>query len=149
MFGIGDNLGDDETGNGNYAVYSDSGSTITVSNLIPNQTYYAAVYSYNGSGASINYTLANPPAGNATATGTATNILLAVPSTVIGSSARNFQVLAQYPNGTTFNIAPLATVTSSNAAIVSILAPGRLAANTNGTVGLTAVYSGLTNIQLV
>jgi hypothetical protein len=149
MFGTGDNLGDDETGNGNYAVYSDSGSTVTVSNLIPNLTYYAAVYSYNGSGASINYTLASPPTGSATATGTATNILLAVPATVIGSSARNFQVLAQYPNGTTFNVAPLATVTSSNAAIVSILAPGRLAAITNGTVGLTAVYSGLTNVQLV
>jgi hypothetical protein len=147
--GNGDNLGDDETGNGNYAVYAGSSSSVTVSNLIPTQTYYAAVYSYNGSGPSINYTLANPPTGNATASGSATNILLVVPSSIVAGSAKNFQVLAQYQNGTTFNVAGAATVTSSNAAIVSILGPGRLGAIASGTVGLTAVYTGVTNIQVV
>jgi Concanavalin A-like lectin/glucanases superfamily/Bacterial Ig-like domain (group 2) len=147
--GNGDNLGDDETGNGNYAVYSGSASSVIVSNLIPTQTYYAAVYSYNGSGVSINYTLANPPTGNATASGSATNILLVVPAPIFAGSAKNFQVLAQYQNGTTFNVAASATVTSSNAAIISILGAGRLGALTNGTVGLTAIYSGVTNIQVV
>jgi Concanavalin A-like lectin/glucanases superfamily len=148
-FGNGDNLGDDETGNGNYAVYSGSSSSVTISNLIPTQTYYAAVYSYNGSGPSINYTLASPPTGNATAAGSATNILLVIPSSIVAGSAKNFQVLAQYQNGTTFNVAATATVTSSNAAIVSILGPGRLGAIASGTVGLTAVYTGVTNIQVV
>jgi hypothetical protein len=148
-FGTGDNLGDDETGNGNYAVYAGSASSVVVSNLIPSQTYNAAVYSYNGSGPSINYTLANPPIGNATATGSATNISLVVPSSMVAGSAKNFQVLAQYQNGTTFNVAASATVTSSNAAIISILGAGRLGALTNGTVGLTAIYSGFANIQVV
>jgi hypothetical protein len=147
-FGTGDNLGDDETGNGNYAVYSGSASSIVVSNLIPSQTYSAAVYSYNGSGPSINYTLANPATGSGVATGSATNIALIVPSTIAGS-AKNFQVLAQYQNGTTLNVASSATVTSSNAAVISILGPGRLGAIASGTVGLTAVYSGITNIQVV
>jgi hypothetical protein len=147
--GNGDNLGDDETGNPNYAVYSGSASSVVISNLIPTQTYYAAVYSYNGSGGSINYTLAKAPTGSATAAGNATNILLVLPSPLFAGSAKNFQVLAQYQNGTTFNVAPSAAVTSSNAAIVSILGAGRLGAIASGTVGLTAIYSGLTNIQIV
>jgi hypothetical protein len=148
-FGTGDNLGDDETGNGNYAVYAGSASSVVVSNLIPTQTYSAAVYSYSGSGGSINYRLANPAIGSGTAAGSATNIVLVVPPSIVAGSAKNFQVMAQYQNGTTFNVAASATVTSSNAAIISILGPGRLGAITNGTVGLTAIYTGVTNIQVV
>jgi hypothetical protein len=148
-FGNGDNLGDDETGNGNYAVYAGSSSSVVISNLTPSLTYYATVYSYNGSGSSINYTLANPATGSAAVAGVPTNILLVVPSPLIAGSAKNYQVLAQYPNGTAQNVAAAATVTSSNSAIVSILSPGRLGAATGGTIGLKAVYSGFTNIQVV
>jgi hypothetical protein len=148
-FGSGDNLGDDEIGNGNFAVYAASASTVVVSNLTPTLTYYAAVYPYNGSGASINYTLANVATGSATAPGVATNIVLSVPSPLIAGSAQNFQVLAQYANGTAQNVAASSTVTSSNNAIISILGPARLGARTNGSVGLTAVYSGMTNIQVI
>jgi hypothetical protein len=148
-FGSGDNLGDDEIGNGNIAVYAGSASSVVISNLTPSLTYYAAVYPYNGSGASINYTLANVATGSGTVAGVPTNIVLSVPSPLIAGSARNFQVLAQYANGTAQNVAASATVTSSNNAIISILGAGRLGARTNGSVGLTAVYSGMTNIQVI
>jgi len=148
-FGSGDNLGDDETGNGNYAVYAGPSSSVVVSNLTPTLIYNAAVYSYSGSGASINYRLGNAPTGSAIAPGSPTNILLSIPSTLIAGSARNFQVLAQFANGTAQNVAGSASVTSTNTAIVSILGPGRLGAVSSGTVGLSAVYSGITNIQVV
>ena len=148
-FGAGSNLGDDEIGNGNFVVYAGSASSVVVSNLTPSLTYYAAVYPYNGSGGSINYTLANVATGSGTVAGLPTNIVISAPSPLIAGSARNFQVLAQYANGTAQNVAGSSTVTSSNNAIISILGPGRLGARATGSVGLTAVYSGMTNIQVV
>lgn len=148
-FGSGDNLGDDETGNGNIAVYSGAASSVVVSNLTPTINYYATVYPYTGSGASINYTLAKPATASGAPAGSATNILLVLPSPIVAGSARNFQVLAQFQNGAALNVANSAAVTSSNTSIISILGAGRLGAISNGVVGLTAVYSGFTNIQVV
>jgi hypothetical protein len=148
-FGSGDALSDDEIGYANYAVYAGASSSVVVSNLTPTLTYYAAVYPYNGSGASINYTLAKVATASGIVPGSPTNILLAIPSPLIAGSARNFQVLAQFANGAVQNVAASSTVTSSNNAIISILGPGRLGAVTSGTIGLTAVYSGFTNIQVV
>lgn len=152
-FGLGSNLGDDEFGAGNYVVFSGSTSgttsSVTVSNLTPNTTYYAAVYSTTGSGASIDYTLASPATGSAAAAGNLVGITLNTPASVVIGSARHFSVLANYDNGTSSDITGLASVTSSNSAIVSIIAAGRLGAVTNGTVGLKAVYLGNTNIALV
>lgn len=42
-FGVGS-----EIGTGNYVVYQSSGSSVTVNNLNPGQTYHVAVYEYNG-----------------------------------------------------------------------------------------------------
>jgi hypothetical protein len=152
-FGQGTNLGDDEFGAGNYVVFAGptSGTTtsLTVSNLTPATTYYAAVYSTTGSGASTDYTLAAAATGSALAQGAASGVTLVVPSTVVVGSARHFSVLANYANGTSSDVTGVASVTSSNANIVSILSAGRLGAQTNGTVGLTATYQGFTNIQLV
>ena len=107
-FGSGDNLGDDEFGAGNYAVFngptSGTTSSVTVSNLVPTTTYYAAVYSTKGSGASTDYTIASPGTGSAVAAGGPTNISLVLPSTIVVGSARRFSVLANYDNGTTSDI---------------------------------------------
>ena len=37
-----------QIGTGNYVVYRGSGSTVTITNLEPEKTYYAAVFDYNG-----------------------------------------------------------------------------------------------------
>ena len=145
-FGLGDNLGDDEVGNRNVAVYNGSGNSVTVSNLTPNVRYWAAAYSYN---AGPNYTLAAVASSNLVAQGVATNLIFNPPSPFIVGSAQSFSVIAQYDNGTSVDVTPSATVISSNNAIVSVQSVGRLAANSLGTVGVRAIYQGNTNIQLV
>ena len=59
VFGIGDDLG-----GGNFVVYSGSGNTTPVSNLIPGTTYHFAVFEYYGSGTTSggrNYKITSPP----------------------------------------------------------------------------------------
>jgi Concanavalin A-like lectin/glucanases superfamily/Bacterial Ig-like domain (group 2) len=145
-FGQGTNLGDDEIGAGNFVVFNGptSGATtsITVSNLTPTATYYVAVYSSTGSGASINYTLATPATGSAVAAGNLASITLSAPSPVVVGSARHFTVLGTFDNGTTADFTTLATTTSGNSAVVSILQAGRLAGvSVGGPVNITASYS--------
>lgn len=56
-----------DQGGGNKAVYNGTGSTVTVTGLEGNTTYYAAVYEYNeASGNSQNYFTANAPSGSRT-----------------------------------------------------------------------------------
>lgn len=45
----------DQAGNGNYVVYNNSGTSVTVLGLQKQQTYYAALFEYNGTGGSENY----------------------------------------------------------------------------------------------
>ncbi len=52
-YGAGAALSSDE-----YVVYAGSGSSVTVSGLTAGQTYYAAVYEYNGSGCTTSYLVA-------------------------------------------------------------------------------------------
>lgn len=56
----------DETGTDNYAVYTGSGSSVTVTALSPATTYHVAVYEYNGSGGTENYFTTSPATGNRT-----------------------------------------------------------------------------------
>ncbi|HEX8336188.1 MAG TPA: carboxypeptidase regulatory-like domain-containing protein, partial [Pyrinomonadaceae bacterium] len=51
---------------GNYVVYAGSGSSVTVTNLQPNTTYYFAVFEFNGSNAGTNYLTTNPATGSQT-----------------------------------------------------------------------------------
>ena len=60
-FGSGDPLG-----SGNFVVYRGSGSSVTVTGLTSNTPYYAAVYSYSGSGVLINYQQDTPATGTKT-----------------------------------------------------------------------------------
>ena len=50
IFGSGANLG-----NNNYVVYSATGTSVTVTTLNANKTYYFAVFEYNGTGGSSDY----------------------------------------------------------------------------------------------
>jgi len=63
--GYGSNLG-----SSSYVVYSGSASSITVSNLSSDNTYYFSIYEYNGAGSAIRYaTTTEPTASQSTATG--------------------------------------------------------------------------------
>lgn len=61
VFGSGSQIG-----TGGRAVYNGSGSSVNVSNLLPNHTYYFAVYEYNGSSSSIDYQQTPVLVGNIT-----------------------------------------------------------------------------------
>jgi hypothetical protein len=49
-FGTGTNLGNDQ-----YVVYNNTGSSVTVTNLLPATTYYLTVYEYKGTGSLLRY----------------------------------------------------------------------------------------------
>lgn len=53
-----------QIGTGNYVVYGGTGSSVSVTNLSANSTYYVAVYEFNGSGATSNFYLSTPATGN-------------------------------------------------------------------------------------
>lgn len=55
-FALGSNLG-----NGNYVVYNDTGSTVTVKGLAFGQTYQITVFEYNGVKGYSNYNVTSPP----------------------------------------------------------------------------------------
>ncbi len=74
-YGSGAALSSDE-----YVVYAGTGNSVTVSGLAAGQTYYAAVYEFNGSGCSAAYLISGP----ATATGV-------VPSPAVSSTYRHFR----------------------------------------------------------
>lgn len=59
-YGQGSNIG------ASYVVYKNSGSSINVTNLRPNKTYYFAVYEYNGGGIATEYLQSPSLTGNIT-----------------------------------------------------------------------------------
>lgn len=65
-----------QTGTGNYVVYNSTGSSISISGLTSNTTYYVAVYQYNGTSTACNYFTTSPLTGNRTTPPTsATNMV--------------------------------------------------------------------------
>lgn len=53
-----------QVGSGNYAVYADTGSSLTVTGLTAGVRYYISAYEYNGAGGSENYLTTNPATGS-------------------------------------------------------------------------------------
>ena len=153
-FGSGDNLGNDEAGAPNFAVFNGATagitSTQTVVGLVPGATYFGAVFSTTGSS---DYSLAFPTTATGVPRGSPTNVVMMLPSPpLVAGSARHFSVLAQYDNGVGGDITASATVTSlgsTNGGSVTILAPGRLGALAAGTVLLKATNSTINVTQAV
>lgn len=140
-FGYGSNLG-----SSNFVVYAGSGNTVTVGNLIPGVTYYAALYAYTGSGATISYNVLNPWQGSQLARGAVQSIRLnLVGSTEIPKGGIAFPtVIAHYSTGqdldstadAAYSWDPIDALTFTN---------GVLTALSNTPVTIQAVYGGKTN----
>jgi hypothetical protein len=77
FFGSGTQLG-----TGNYVVYNSTGTSVIVTNLIPNTTYHFAVFEFNDFGATSQFLLTNPAIGNGTTS-------IGLPVTFIGFTGRN------------------------------------------------------------
>src|ERR1041385_979483 len=140
--------GDTLPGTNYYVVYSGSGTSITVSNIIGGVTYNAAVFSYAGSGNTISYNH-TPPTSSAVGPALIVSITLTAPSSVIVGSARKMGVTANFDNFSTLDVTAVAAYTSSAPAVVSIQSPGRLAAPATGSAQVWAAYKGFFSTQSV
>jgi hypothetical protein len=141
-------------GDGNYVVYrSASGDTnvnqsVTVTGLVPGHTYYAAVYTFVGLGATRTFNQDASTANAVLQDGTL-QFLEVLPTPSIARGGIGFmQVLGHYTGGAILNVSPFATITSANTSIIKAL-NGVLTGVSNGTVNITLVYSGVTNVAAV
>jgi hypothetical protein len=140
-FGSGDDLG-----GGIYAVYAGAGSSVTVGGLgTTNHTYYAAVYSYAGTGALTVYG-ATPATTTNVGPTTYTGLSITVtPATGLPVGGAGLATLAAYDNyGTTDIVANVnATWSSSDNTILTVAADGSMNAVALGTAKIIASFSGL------
>jgi hypothetical protein len=127
-FGLGDNLG-----SSNYVVFVGSGSTVTVSNLIPGVTYYAAVFSFSGAGTATVYN-SQEGQGNVIAQGQVSHVdLLPIGTSPVLGGVGFYTVQVVYTSGVTNDVTAASTLFFSP--------PEAGGYNTNGP----GVYTPLTN----
>jgi hypothetical protein len=142
VFGQGDNLG-----NANYVVYVGTGDTVTVSGLAPGTTYYAALYSYAGSGFSTVYTGTSGNQMHRIAEGVVGSVELMPASTTMAKGGiLPFTAMAVYTNGVAQNVSTLAGTTITSSPPNAIVATnGVLTALSNGTITVYATFNGVTS----
>lgn len=134
------------TGTGNYVVYSDTGSSVTVTGLTQLTSYTVSVYEYNGTGGTENYLAASP------ATNSVTTLFNGISSTVTGGTWSNAATwTGGIVPGSSDNVlvASGATVTVSGTVTVlstTIAAGGKLtlsaATTLNGNIICNGTISG-------
>jgi hypothetical protein len=141
-------------GDGNYVVYRTlSGDTnvhqsVTVTGLTPGHIYYAAVYTFVGLGTTRTFNQDASTANALLQDGTLL-FLEVLPTPPLPRGGIGFmQVLGHYTGGAVLNVSPFAAITSANTNIIKPL-NGVLTGLSNGTVNITLVYSGVTNVAAV
>jgi hypothetical protein len=138
-FGFGTDLG-----SGNYVVFRAVGTNVTVTSLTPGTTYYAAVYSYSGSGTTKVFNQQTAAVGSLAA-GTLIGISTSLPGNGIPMGGVGLPIVhAVYNGGGGGNISSLVTFTSDNTNVI-VATTGVLTGLTNGTANITASYQGFTN----
>jgi hypothetical protein len=146
-FGVGSDLGD-----GNWVVYRSPNPPTSITNstvvtgLTPGTTYYAAVYTWTGSGTTKVFDEVIPSTG-ATAEdldGVLTNIVVLPPPTIPAGGIAQPQVLGYYQGGAVVNVSQFADLTSLDTNIVGT-ADGVLTGYTNGVAEVTVTYAGYSN----
>ena len=141
-------------GTGNYIVYKDTGSTVTVTGVASLSIYYINVYEYNGSGGTENYLTVNPASASVFTpalepTVQATNVqfsaLSAISFTINCAKGNGAQRIILLKSGSSVSSDPMdnATYTAS-----SVFGSGSLIGSGNYVVykdtGSTVVVTGLT-----
>jgi hypothetical protein len=140
-------------GAGNYVVFVSSASpasinnTVTVSGLAPGVTYYTAIYTFTGSGATKVF---NEVSGVSTTltdgflTGVVGSLAGGIPVGGIGQ----LLVKAIYNGIVPVDVSTLANISSANTNIIKVL-NGVLTGITNGTTQITNSFGGFTNVANV
>ncbi|MEY4916498.1 MAG: hypothetical protein RL616_411 [Verrucomicrobiota bacterium] len=144
FFGNGQNLG-----GSNYVVFAGAGSSVTVTNLIPGVQYFAAVYSYTGSGTNTVYNLADAPTASQFAFGVVQSISLSVSSQIpLGSSAQPV-VLANYVGGVTVDVSGAATFLAGNTNVLTVATNGKVQSVNLGSSTVTATFQSFSATNTV
>ena len=137
-------------GDGNYVVYRSPAPTttanqsVTVTDLIPGHTYYVAVYTFDGLGATRTFNQDASTANESLQDGVLESLEALPTPPIPRGGIGSMQVIGHYTGGATLNISPFATITSDNTNVIKVLA-GVLTGITNGTANIRLVYSGVTN----
>jgi hypothetical protein len=141
-----------DLGGGNWLVFatgnpaSSTNVTATVKNLTPGVVYYAAVYTFIGSGGNKSFNAVLPATG-ATANlqdGQLISISVLPPPTVPMGGIGQLQVVGNFQGGAQVNVSPFAQLTAQDTNIV-VTGDGALTGLTNGTTAVTVLYGGFTN----
>jgi hypothetical protein len=142
-----------DLGGGNWLVFAtgnpaaSTNVTATVQNLTPGVVYYAAVYTFTGSGANKSFNSVLP------ATGATANLqdgqllsitVLPAPKVPMGGIGQ-LEVLGNFQGGAQVNVSPFAQLIPQDGTIIAA-ADGALTGLTNGTTQVTVIYSGFTNV---
>lgn len=149
IFGSGDQIG-----TGNYVMYNSTGTSVSVTGLSANTTYYIALYSFNGSGTIVNYLLTSPLTGNQI-----TSYPPATTYTWTGASSYEWTTAANWsPSRTTPSNSDILQFNSGNTHLVQGVPNetiGRLIVSNNTVVnfqtssdGNTLTISGGTGVDL-
>jgi len=144
-FGLGSDLG-----SSNYVVYVGSGTSVTVSGLIPGTDYYAAVFSYSGAGATTSYNVLGSTQGKATAIGAVQSITFGLPqgSRLVNGGILPFTSYAIYLGGVSNDISGQVAISAQPTGAIAGT-NGVLTGLSNGPVLVTLSFSGKTNAQTV
>lgn len=123
LFGSGSNLG-----NGNYVVYNQGGTSVTVTGLQGGTQYYFAIFEFNGSLTGTNYLLTNYPEANAFALG----FTMTISSTSLGiCKGDSVQLEAQGAN--IYQWSPSSTLSSDTDSVVWAKPINNISYNVIGT----------------
>jgi hypothetical protein len=143
-------------GGGNFVVFvssptpADTNNTVTVTGLAPGVTYYAAVYTFVGSGTSKVFNNVIPPTGasGSLADGVLQGIVSSLEGGVPQGGIGQLRVLAIYTGGAAVDVSSSAVVTSADTNVIKVLS-GVLTGVTNGSAAITATFGGFTNVANV
>ncbi|MGO8931636.1 MAG: hypothetical protein ACLQU3_32685 [Limisphaerales bacterium] len=142
-FGYGTDLG-----SGNYVVYRAVGASATITDLTPGTVYYAAVYSYSGSGATKVFNQQTTAVGSLAA-GVLQAITATLPGNGIPIGGVGLPVVkGVYGGGGGGDITSLTTFSSSDPSVI-VVTNAVLTGLTNGSATITASYLSFSNSFLV
>jgi len=146
-YGTGPSLG-----GSNYVVFcsanppASTNNTATVTGLTPGVIYYAAVYTFFGSGGTKTFNAVIPPGGSTTnlQDGLLLSVQVVPPPPIPLGGLQVLQVLGLYQGGAVVNVSQFATIISGDTTKI-ITTNGALTGIGVGTTTVTAAYNGNTN----
>jgi regulation of enolase protein 1 (concanavalin A-like superfamily) len=121
-------------------------NTATVTGLTPGVIYYAAVYTFFGSGGTKTFNAVIPPGGSTTnlQDGLLLSVEVVPPPPIPQGGLQILQVLGHYQGGAIVNVSSFAILSSGDTTKI-VTTNGALTGLTLGATTMTAAYGGYTN----